>query len=81
MSNPVWTLEELGSRGVGAVSGEILILVIPGAAVIALLLNMRSVATELLHHRIAVPIRVAEEEAELHPPPEPKPTNPWEMEE
>jgi hypothetical protein len=81
MSNPVWTLEELASRGVGAVSGEILILVIPAAAIIALLLNMRSVATELLHHRVAVPIRVAEEEAELHPPPEPKPSNPWEMEE
>jgi hypothetical protein len=81
MSNPVWTLEELMTRGVGAVSGEILILLIPAAAIVALLLNMRSVATELLHHRIAVPIRVAEEEAVLHPPPEPKPSNPWEVEE
>jgi hypothetical protein len=81
LSNPIWTLGELVNKGVGAVQGEILILVVPAAALAALMLNMRSVATELLYHRVAPPIRVAEEEAELHPAPTPKPSNPWEVEE
>jgi hypothetical protein len=42
---------------------------------------MRSVATELLHHRIAAPVRLVEDEAELHPAPAPKPASPWEIEE
>jgi hypothetical protein len=44
------------------------------------MLNMRSVATELLHHRIAPPIRVLEEEAELQPVAVPKPSSPWDSE-
>jgi hypothetical protein len=81
MTNPIWTLGELMDDGVASVQGEILILIVPAAALMALMLNMRSVATELLHHRIAPPVRVAEEEAELHPAPAPKPSNPWEAEE
>jgi ABC-type transport system involved in multi-copper enzyme maturation permease subunit len=81
MSNPIWTLGDLLDDGVAAVRGDILILVIPAAALIALILNMRSVATELLYHRIAPPVRVAEEEAQLHPVPAPKPSSPWETEE
>ncbi|RIK87739.1 MAG: hypothetical protein DCC67_01465 [Planctomycetota bacterium] len=79
LTNPVWTLAELWDRGMAAVEGEILILATPALAVIALLLNMRSVSTELLHHRIPVPIRVAEDEAALHPAPEARPTSPWEL--
>jgi hypothetical protein len=81
MTNPIWTLKDVVEGGPSSVQGEILILLIPALAVMALLLNMRSVATELLHHRIASPIRVAEEEAELHPAPVPKPTSPWETDE
>jgi len=81
MTNPIWTLNDLVENGPASVQGEILILIIPAIAVVAMLLNMRSVATELLHHRIAPPIRVAEEEAELHPAPAPKPSSPWEIEE
>ena len=81
MGNPIWTLGELLDNGVSSVSGEILILIIPAAAFAALMLNMRSVATELLYHRIAPPVRVAEDEIELHPAPAAKPTSPWEMDE
>jgi hypothetical protein len=81
MSNPIWTLGELLDNGVSSVNGEILILIIPAAAFAALMLNMRSVATELLYHRIAPPVRVAEDEIELHPAPAAKPSNPWEAEE
>jgi hypothetical protein len=80
MSNPMWTLTELVDDGVMSVRGEVLILVIPAFAIMALILNMRSVATELLHHRIAAPVRIVEDEAELHPAPAPKPTSPWEIE-
>jgi hypothetical protein len=78
MSNPVWTLSDLVDDGIAAVQGEVLILVIPAAALMALILNMRSVATELLYHRIALPVRVVEEEAALRPTEAPKPSNPWE---
>lgn len=81
VTNPIWTLGELLDKGVGAVQGEILILLVPAAAFVALLLNMRSVATELLHHRVAAPVRVIEEEAELHRAPPPKPRSPWEVDE
>lgn len=81
ITNPFWTLAELWDDGVNAVDGPILIFIVPAAAIMALLLNMRSVSTELLHHRIPAPVRVAEEEAELHPPPAMRPSSPWEMEE
>jgi len=81
MTNPMWTLAALLDDGPGAVQADVLVLVIPAAAMAALLLNMRSVGTELMHHRVAPPIRVAEEEAELHPAPVPGPSNPWEAEE
>ena len=81
MTNPVWTLSELARRGTASVQGEVLILILPAAALVALLLNMRSIATELLLQRTAVPVRIIEEEAELHPAPAPKPTNPWDADE
>lgn len=81
MTNTVWTLSELARRGPASVQGEVLILILPAAALIALLLNMRSIATELLLQRTAVPVRIIEEEAELHPAPAPKPTNPWDADE
>jgi hypothetical protein len=79
LTNPVWTLGKLLDDGVASVQGETLILFIPALGVAALLFNMRSVATELLHHRVAPPVRVAEEEAELNPPPAPKPASPWDV--
>ena len=78
MSNPFWTLLELVNRRGSTVQVEVLILVIPAIALAVLMLNIRSVAAELLHHRIAPPIRVAEEEAALRPAPAPKPASPWE---
>jgi ABC-type transport system involved in multi-copper enzyme maturation permease subunit len=81
ITNPLWTLTELSEGGVSAVNGEILIWIIPAAAFAALMLNMRSVATELLYHRIAPPVRVAEDEIELHPAPAAKPSSPWEVDE
>jgi hypothetical protein len=80
-TNPFWTLHDLMDRGSSAVQSDILVLIVPAAAIIALLLNMRSIATELLHHRVAAPVRVLEEDAALKGPAAPKPSNPWEAEE
>jgi hypothetical protein len=76
LPNPFWSLEHLGDGGV-ATEGPILITLVPAAAICVLLLNMRSVVRELQAVRIAPPSRVIEDEAELHPTPEPLPQNPW----
>jgi hypothetical protein len=78
MSNPFWTLSELLDRGVNSVPLPILVILVPAFGVAMLLLNMKSVAAELLRQRVAPPTRVIEEEAELHPAPVPAPANPWE---
>ncbi len=77
ITNPIWTLAELVDNG-AAVDALTVLLVIGPAAIIVLLLNMRSVAIELQHQRRNLPARVAEDEAQLHPEPETRPSNPWE---
>lgn len=77
MTNPFWTLSELVNRGPAAVQAPVVSLVVPAFALAVLLLNMRSVAAELRRQRVALPMRVAEEEALLHPAPTPGPSSPW----
>jgi len=81
MSNPFWTIVQLLDRGAGSLPTLTLVIVVPAFAAAMLLLNMKSIAAELLRHRVAPPTRVLEEEAELHPAPVPGPSNPWEAEE
>jgi len=78
ITNPVWTLFRLMESGVFSVDGHILIIVLPAAALVVMLINLRSVAAELQYQRRSLPVRVAEDEAELHPLPIPGPANPWE---
>ncbi|QDS99381.1 ABC transporter permease [Adhaeretor mobilis] len=76
-TNPFWTLSEVLESGL--VSGrEMLVYLLPAAAIVTFLLNLRAIGAELSRHRIAAPARVYEEEEELHPHPEPSPTSPWE---
>jgi hypothetical protein len=77
VTNPFWSLYYLGDGG-AASEGPILMLIVPAAAICVLLLNMRSVVRELQAVRVALPARVVEDEAQLHPAPEALPTNPWE---
>ena len=77
MSNPVWTLGELANRGPSNVQAEVLVLILPAAAIIALLLNLRSVATELMLQKIPVPVRIIEDEAELEASQPHAPSSPW----
>ncbi len=81
MTNPVWTLSDLADKGVSQVQGEVLILILPMAAIIALLLNMRSVATELLLQKTPVPVRIIEDEAQMEAAIPRAPSSPWDAEE
>jgi hypothetical protein len=75
ITNPIWSLTHVADGGM--IEGQVLVLVVPAVALCVLLVNMRSVVRELQQVRVAPPKRVAEDEAELHPPPPAMPTSPW----
>jgi hypothetical protein len=75
ITNPIWSMMHVADGGM--TEGHVLVIVVPAVAICVLLLNMRSVVRELQQVRIAPPARVAEDEAELHPPPPAMPTSPW----
>jgi hypothetical protein len=75
ITNPFWSLLHIANGGTS--EGYVLVLIVPAAAACILLLNLRGVVRELRQVRIAAPPRVLADEAELHPPPEALPTNPW----
>jgi len=79
LSNPVWTGYQLVENGSAAIQGPVAVVVVAAVAVGVLLLNLRGVAAEVVVQRSALPARVVEEEAELHPEPPPRPTNPWDV--
>lgn len=79
VTNPFWTLAELVEGGLTGYL-DLLLILLPAVAIVTFLLNLRAVTAELARHRIAAPERVAQDEQELHPLPEPGPTNPWEAE-
>lgn len=76
-SNPFWTFEEVVDRGPRADTETWLqAMVLLTVAICVLMANLPSVARELLQGRVALPSRVVEDEAELHPV-EVKPQSPW----
>jgi hypothetical protein len=77
--NPFWSLVHLADGG-AASEGPALAMLVSAAAVCILLLNMPGVVREMQQLRVALPTRVVEDEAELHPPPAELPTSPWEEE-
>lgn len=77
VTNPFWSLLHVANGG-ATTEGAVLVLIVPAAALCVLLLNLPSVIRELTRMRVALPMRVVEDEAELHPAPIPGPTNPWE---
>ncbi len=78
ITNPFLTLEPYTSSSAAPTNAPLTTIMVLTAALVVLLLNLRSVVRELQHHRIALPERVVEEEAALHPPQIPAPSNPWE---
>lgn len=76
VTNPVWTLPYLLEYS-PAPEEPVLVLVVPAAAICLLLLNLPGMVREIDRVRTALPARVVEDEAELHPPPESLPRSPW----
>lgn len=77
ISDPFYSLAHVAYGGVASDS-DVIAIVVPGIALCILLLNMPRVIGELRVVREAAPARVIRDEAELHPPPESLPQNPWE---
>jgi hypothetical protein len=76
ITDPIFSLYHVMAHG-NTADAQKLLVIIPSVAACVLLLNMPSVVAELRVVREAAPKRVLEDEAELHPPPESLPTNPW----
>ncbi len=76
--NPFWTTVELAnSRGWDS---WLQAMGLSAVAMCVLLVNLPSIAREFAQGRVALPTRLVEDEAELHPPEPAKPRNPWEAE-
>jgi hypothetical protein len=80
ITNPFLILQRLAPRGPTPMDAPLVAILVLAAALVILFLNLRSAARELQHQRAALPARIVEEEAALHPPPLPTPGNPWEQE-
>ncbi|MEX2169229.1 MAG: hypothetical protein WD851_07955 [Pirellulales bacterium] len=77
VTNPIWTLSYLiDDRDLPPETIPLLI-VIPGAALCVFLANLPSLVRETRQSRLAVPQRVVEDEAALHPEPATLPSSPW----
>jgi hypothetical protein len=76
ITDPFCSMAYVADGGVPS-DATVIALVVPGVAVCVLLLNMPSVIRELRVVRESAPKRVLQDEAELHPPPEAQPQNPW----
>ncbi len=76
--SPLLTLTKLVESGPAAIGAPLVTAIVLAAAMVTLLFNLRSVGVELHHHRMALPARVAEDEAALHPKPPAPPSSPWE---
>ncbi len=76
IANPFWSLIHIANGGMST-EGDVLVVVVPAAAVCILLLNLRAVVREVQRVRIAPPTRVIEDEAALHPLPQERPKSPW----
>ncbi|MGI9456516.1 MAG: hypothetical protein ACR2NU_08135, partial [Aeoliella sp.] len=78
--NPFWSIGELIDGRGNTVDSLLLISVLLVVACCVLLVNLPSIAREIRQVRVALPSRVAQDEAELHPIIV-GPQNPWEAEE
>ena len=77
ITDPFFSLMHVVDNGVSA-DANVIALIVGGVSLCVLILNMPSVIRELRVVREAAPVRVQQDEAELHPAPETLPQNPWE---
>ena len=76
ITDPFCSLTHIAEGG-SFTDANVLALIVPGIAMCILLLNIPRVIRELRVVREAAPARVLADEAEMNPPPEALPQNPW----
>ena len=76
ITNPVWVLFSVAQTWPIA-EADLLVIIVGSAALLMLLLNIRTIIADVSYRPRMLPERVLEDEAELHPAPEPQPTSPW----
>jgi hypothetical protein len=76
ITDPFFSLYHVATGGVIADTYKLLV-IIPSVAICVLVANLPNVIRELRVVREAAPKRVLEDDAELNPPPDALPTNPW----
>jgi hypothetical protein len=76
ITNPVWVLFSVINNWPLA-EANVLVLVVGSAALLMVLLNVRTITADVSYRPRMLPERVQEDEAQLHPTPEPGPTSPW----
>lgn len=76
VTNPIWTLGYVLEFS-PAPEEPVLLVLVPAAALCALLLNLPGLIRELERAPTPLPARIIADEAELHPPAEALPQNPW----
>ena len=79
ISNPFWSLVEIADKQTITGEMQVLIIVLPLAALLVVLANLPYVVAEVRQVRVAPPPRVVEEDAELAPVLQTQPvrTSPW----
>lgn len=76
VTDPIWTLHYILERSPVA-EEEVLLAVVPAAAFCVFLLNLPGLIRSLERKPAPLPIRVAADEAQLHPPQQSLPQSPW----
>lgn len=80
ITNPAITLGSLVDDGPAAIDAPVVAIILMAAAVVTLLLNARSIATELHRQRTPAPLRIVEDEQQTAPAAATKPQSPWDVE-
>jgi len=77
ITNPVWVLFSV-IQNWPIVEANMIVLIVGTAALLMLLLNIRTITADVSYRPRMLPERVLEDEAQLHPKPQAQPTSPWE---
>lgn len=76
ITNPVWVLFSVVQQWPLA-EANILVAIVGAAALLMLILNIRTITADVSYRPRMLPTRVLEDEAALHPTPEAQPSSPW----
>jgi hypothetical protein len=80
ITNAPWTLTYLFDRvfrPMPSTDANAVAMMLAGLALVVFVLNLPGISREVRQVRVEKPRRVADDDAAMAPPPEPKPTSPW----